>query len=192
MGFMQDVFQSKPLATALLAAHVGLLLIFADRRWCAEVGGLVSLWRQFWRRAVCGEPLPRSVQGRVHSARPENSRGDGESSQQSEMQALDPKHVLLVLFSGNFVGIVCARTLHYQFYAWYFHTVPLLLWAVRIPTVLRVGLWALIEVIWNVYPPRALTSATLLVCHVILLAALWARPVTLSAPEGMSRKHRAD
>lgn len=31
---------------------------------------------------------------------------------------LSAKHVLFVVFSGNFIGIVCARTLHYQFYSW--------------------------------------------------------------------------
>ena len=31
---------------------------------------------------------------------------------------LRAKHVLCVVFSGNFIGIVCARTLHYQFYSW--------------------------------------------------------------------------
>ena len=27
-------------------------------------------------------------------------------------------HALWVVFSGNFVGIACARTLHVQFYSW--------------------------------------------------------------------------
>ena len=31
---------------------------------------------------------------------------------------LSAKHMLYVVFSGNFIGIVCARTLHYQFYSW--------------------------------------------------------------------------
>ena len=31
---------------------------------------------------------------------------------------LSAKHILFVVFSGNFIGIVCARTLHYQFYSW--------------------------------------------------------------------------
>ena len=31
---------------------------------------------------------------------------------------LSAKHILFIVFSGNFIGIACARTLHYQFYAW--------------------------------------------------------------------------
>ena len=31
---------------------------------------------------------------------------------------LSAKHTLFVVFSGNFIGIACARTLHYQFYSW--------------------------------------------------------------------------
>ena len=35
--------------------------------------------------------------------------------------------VAKTMWVGNFVGIVCARSLHYQFYSWYFHSVPFLL-----------------------------------------------------------------
>ena len=40
-------------------------------------------------------------------------------------------YILLVVFSGNFIGVLCARTLHFQFYSWYYHTLPFLLWQVR-------------------------------------------------------------
>ena len=34
-----------------------------------------------------------------------------------------------VLMTANFIGVVCARTLHFQFYSWYFHSMPALLWS---------------------------------------------------------------
>lgn len=34
----------------------------------------------------------------------------------------------MILFSANVLGIVCARSLHYQFLAWYAHQIPFLLW----------------------------------------------------------------
>ena len=163
----------------LLAAHVGVLLLFADRRWCASEGGLSGVCQQFWRRTVSSgqSSQVQYTNSNVSEGDGNDSRGIGDSSEFGKGQLLSPAHVLLVLFSSNFVGIVFARTLHYQFYSWYFHTLPLMLWAVRIPTVLRLGLWAVVELVWNVYPPSGLSSVALLVCHGVLLAALWARPV---------------
>jgi hypothetical protein len=35
----------------------------------------------------------------------------------------------------------------------------------------RIGIWAAIEVCWNIYPPRPEASLTLFTCHVLLVAS---------------------
>lgn len=33
-----------------------------------------------------------------------------------------------VFFASNLLGILCARSLHYQFYVWFYHTLVWLVW----------------------------------------------------------------
>ena len=190
----QEVFQSKQLAACLLAAHLLLLWLFVEHRWCAAEGGFGGVWRPFLERtqhtssmkpADSQQGLPAN--GKGHSAAAQSHAAAPAGPQR--MAPLDAAHVLLMLFSGNFVGIVCARTLHYQFYAWYFQSLPLLLWSVQLPSPVRVLLWALIETVWNLYPPTAASSLTLLFCHGVLLAMLLRRPTDPSFFGKMSLEH---
>lgn len=43
------------------------------------------------------------------------------------------QEAVLVLLTSNLVGILCARSLHYQFYSWYFQTIPMLVWECWLP-----------------------------------------------------------
>ncbi|KAJ1832211.1 dolichyl-P-Man:Man(5)GlcNAc(2)-PP-dolichol alpha-1,3-mannosyltransferase [Coemansia sp. RSA 2706] len=81
--------------------------------------------------------------------------------------------VAVVMFTANFVGIVCARSLHYQFYAWYAHMLPLLLFYARLPTPLRLALWLAIEYAWNVFPSTSFSSLLLLAAHITLLFGIF-------------------
>ncbi|XP_047536343.1 lethal(2)neighbour of Tid protein [Vanessa atalanta] len=76
---------------------------------------------------------------------------------------------VLPMFLVNFIGIVCARSLHYQFYSWYFHTLPYLLWCTNYTIIIRFLILALIEFCWNTYPSTDITSAMLHVCHISIL-----------------------
>lgn len=151
----EDLFLSKSFALALLTVHLALLLAFAHYKWCKGVGGLPQL---IWQRLQGSGVLVGPTQGN------------------SVLQASTGKRVLVIVFTGNFIGILCARTLHFQFYSWYFHTLPLLLWHAKLSTPLRVVLLACIEVCWNVFPSSFASSSILLLCHCILLLGLWQTP----------------
>ena len=84
--------------------------------------------------------------------------------------------MLGVLFAGNFLGMAFARTLHFQFYAWYCQQLPLLLWQVQMHWIVRVGLCFAIELVWNVFPSTPTSSLSLQACHACLLVGLWVQP----------------
>ena len=105
-------------------------------------------------------------------------------SSRSRTAPVHPAHVMYVVFSGNLIGVLCARSLHYQFYSWYFHMVPFLLWATRLPWPAKLAVWLLIELCWNVYPSTAESSLCLLACHVVLVAALLLAAIERNAALG--------
>ncbi|KAM8838693.1 dol-P-Man:Man(5)GlcNAc(2)-PP-Dol alpha-1,3-mannosyltransferase [Synchiropus picturatus] len=87
--------------------------------------------------------------------------------------------IVLVLFTSNFIGMCFSRSLHYQFYVWYFHTLPFLLWSggvKKLGHLLRVLILGLIELSWNTYPSTCSSSAALHACHFIILLSLWLAP----------------
>lgn len=77
--------------------------------------------------------------------------------------------VLLPTFLINFIGVVCARSLHYQFYVWYFHSLPYLSWFTDYHTSFKILILFLIEFCWNQYPSTDFSSFLLHACHVMLL-----------------------
>jgi len=89
---------------------------------------------------------------------------------------LEPTRILDLLFMSNFIGIVCCKSLHYQFYVWYYHTLPYLLWRAKcLPVVVKLAIWAIIEAVWSFgyfYPPNYYSSIVLGVAHLTLLISL--------------------
>ena len=54
----------------------------------------------------------------------------GKGGVRAKVQPYSADKALLILFTGTFIGILCARSLHFQFYCWYFQMLPFLLWQV--------------------------------------------------------------
>lgn len=80
---------------------------------------------------------------------------------------------VLPFFVANFIGITCARSLHYQFYSWYFHSLLYLGFSTgyRKPVVFL--LLAVVELCWNTYPSTNLSSVMLHVCHFVLIYGIY-------------------
>lgn len=76
---------------------------------------------------------------------------------------------VLPIFLTNFIGIICARSLHYQFYVWYFHSLPYLAWFTGYDVKVKFLLLGLIELAWNTYPSTDFSSCILHMCHIVLL-----------------------
>ena len=101
-------------------------------------------------------------------------------------RALSPENILSTLFVSNFIGICCARTLHYQFYCWYFSALPFLLWR-ETPYYLPICLVLLggVEYAFLTYPATSLSSIILQFAHWSILI-----PCLLVLPkEEPSMKH---
>lgn len=86
---------------------------------------------------------------------------------------VSPNRIATILFTSNFIGMCFARSLHYQFYVWYFHALPYLLWLTAIPPMFKVAILGFIELCWNKFPSTVFSSLTLQVCHAVLLVTLW-------------------
>eukprot|EP01125_Pyxidicula_operculata_P008607 TRINITY_DN2877_c0_g1_i1.p1 TRINITY_DN2877_c0_g1~~TRINITY_DN2877_c0_g1_i1.p1 ORF type:complete len:411 (-),score=28.58 TRINITY_DN2877_c0_g1_i1:208-1281(-) len=97
---------------------------------------------------------------------------------------LQPSYIVSVLFISNFIGVVFSRSLHYQFYVWYFHTIPHLLWCTKLPLLVKGLIMVLIEVSWNVFPSNWWSSALLFGCHLVLLIALLISCMSYTSPAG--------
>eukprot|EP01036_Dinobryon_divergens_P022568 gene22568-30833_t len=158
----EDVFVSKELSFVLLALTVIGYIVFAVK-WIRE-----------------------------NNLAAEKLRKDGKDVQIFSLKGprgelpVNPEFVLSTVFVSNFIGIVFARSLHYQFYCWYFHSLPYLLWKGRLfktPSILNlvvmVTALGCVELCFNVYPATAWSSALLQTCHAALLLMLYYSPAPL-------------
>ncbi|KAI9080348.1 hypothetical protein K1719_037742 [Acacia pycnantha] len=174
----EPVFVSKGFAICLLAAHLMLLALFAHCRWCKHEGGLLKFLHS------------RYVSMRLEFLRFSSSFKKLGKTSSSSLKVLTKEHIVTTMFVGNFIGIVCARSLHYQFYSWYFHSLPYLLWRTNYPTPMRLILFMGVEMCWNIYPSNSLSSGLLLCLHLIILRGLWSAQPDYPYVQDKSSSHK--
>ncbi|PON96577.1 Glycosyltransferase, ALG [Trema orientale] len=158
----EPIFVSKSFAVSLLIAHLILLMAFAHYKWCNHEGGLLKFLHS----------VLVSIKLRFSSSTSLKKSNNGDKS----LKILKAEHIVTTMFVGNFIGVICARSLHYQFYSWYFYSLPYLLWKTQYPTLLRLILFIGVEFCWNIFPSNAYSSVLLLCLHLAILFGLWAAP----------------
>ncbi|KAG7177596.1 lethal(2)neighbour of Tid protein-like [Homarus americanus] len=94
---------------------------------------------------------------------------------------------ILPLFVSNLIGIAASRSLHYQFYIWYFHTLPYMLWTTRFSVTFRLLILGVTELCWNTYPSTWWSSALLHCCHLTVLAGIYHNRPTDKRTEKLKR-----
>ncbi|KKK17225.1 hypothetical protein P175DRAFT_0428333 [Aspergillus ochraceoroseus IBT 24754] len=119
----EELFLSRDFALGLLGLHILLLGVFVATSWLKPSGSNIQ---NFIRNFVTGQYQKRTD--------------------------LSPSFVMTAILSSLCIGLLCARSLHYQFFAYLAWASPFLLWRAGFHPILVYILWALQEWAWNVYP----------------------------------------
>ncbi|KAL4856028.1 Dol-P-Man:Man(5)GlcNAc(2)-PP-Dol alpha-1 [Chlorella vulgaris] len=219
----EPYFLSRQLAIGLLLLHLRLLWSLAQQQWLKAEGGVWPALRRFFGcsplAAVAARNRPASAAAAAaaevsgaraaevkqqHGGRVGSSGGAVSAGSSRDIQTEDchgshgsssfEDGVLFVVFSSNLAGLVASRTIHYQFYCWYFHTLPFLLLRSPLPRWLALATLAAIELVYNVYPPTPWASLLLLALHLLAMGAtlkarVWGGGAAASSGKGGRVKH---
>jgi alpha-1,3-mannosyltransferase len=176
----EEVFVRKDFGLALLVCTVVVMGLFA-RKWISE-NYYVKRFR------------PQAPEGKVVLRYPESTIVG--------TRQLSPHFITMALFTSNFIGVAFAKSLHYQFYVWYFHMLPYLLFSDNskckdknrdndssvsfvslLSAMSKLGVMVAIEYAFNVYPSTPVSSAVLQVAHACILVYLYWSPAPSIVPD---------
>lgn len=124
----EDLFLSRGFSLSLVAVHLSLIGLFASVFWLRPAG--CNLF-EFARNML---------RGRQQTA------------------ILSKPFIMTVMLTSLAIGLLCARSLHYQFFAYLSWATPFLLWRAGFHPILLYAVWAAQEWAWNVYPSTNVSS----------------------------------
>lgn len=145
-----SIFLSSQFSYSLLAAHAALLLLFASTRWTV--------------------PSRRSLPGMLKLFL--DSDADWRETEEIS-DRIKADWIMTTMLTANAIGMLCARSLHYQFYSWLCWTTPYLLWKSGLHPIFVVGVWASQEWAWNVYPSTDASSTVVVGVLAVQVLAIW-------------------
>lgn len=187
----REIFEHKYFHIGLLVLHVLLLIIFLPllRRYLSSYAKLNVVSSAF--KSQVDEEKHRKMLARkradgniskkdkmyleaLENQRRSNSKDSQDSLYEEKVKLQNrmskiAQLFILPFFITNLIGIACARSIHYQFYSWYYHSLLYLAFCTKYNKPSRFLLLAVIEYCFKTYPSTNLSSGLLHVCHVVLI-----------------------
>ena len=81
---------------------------------------------------------------------------------------------LETLFTSNLVGMMFARSMHYQYINWYFAQIPFLLWRIEgLHFFGKIAIYLACEKAWNQSPPTPISSIVLNITNLTMLVCVF-------------------
>lgn len=161
----EQTFLSKSFAYSLLALHATILLAFLHFKWTRPGGpGLLDLIKRSFNYMVADEEEDEEITRRI-----------------------SPQFVMDALLGSIVIGMVCARSLHYQFFAYLGWSTPYIIWRSGAHPALVFTIWALQEFAWLVFPSSPWSSATVISVLALQVICSW-----LSLPSAYAPSKPAD
>ncbi|KAL8633924.1 hypothetical protein Q9189_000436 [Teloschistes chrysophthalmus] len=145
----EKIFLSREFAMGLVTANLCLLSLFFATRWLKPSGQSV----QGFVSALWNPPSP--------------------PIQQQTSLRVNPSYVMTTILGAMGIGLLCARSLHYQFYAYIAWATPFLLWKAKLHPIAIYAVWAAQEWAWNVYPSTKASSMVVVGCLFIQVLGVW-------------------
>lgn len=147
----EDVFLSKAFSISLLIGHVSTLVLFITTRWLRPAEK--PIWDIAMNALEGKEPLG--------------------ALQHAVSIRISPNYILTTILTANAIGMLFARSLHYQFYAYIALSTPFLLWRSGMHPILQYALWVAQEWAWNVYPSTDTSSMVVVGILFVTVASVW-------------------
>lgn len=146
----EETFLSKPFAYSLLVVHASVLLLFVHYKWVRPSSNGVL---DFANKHLL------------------DSFNHFESVQ--IMSRLTPAFVMDAMLGSVALGMMCARSLHYQFFSYVCWATPYLLWRSGSSPIVVLGGLALQEVAWLTYPSTPWSSFICVASLALQTASSW-------------------
>lgn len=147
----EDAFLSREFSIALLVGHVSALALFATTRWLRPTA----------------KPIIELVQNALKLEEPLKQ------TQHAVSIRVSPNYILTTILTANAIGVLFARSLHYQFYSYIAWATPFLLWRSGMHPILQYGVWAVQEWAWNVYPSTDSSSMAVVGILFATVLSIW-------------------